>query len=350
MNKEEIVQKLRDSEILGKGGAAFPVWQKWESCDSAEGDVKYIICNSSEGEFGVFKDLYIWRNHMDKVFRGIDYAAQFLGNSEVYIHINRNYYNELQPALFKFINDRKWKTIFHISVEENCYIGGEASAVLNIIETGVAQPKPRINRTVVKGLFEKPTLMQNVETFYDIALVLDGEYDFCRFSCVFGDGVEENFVVRHGVKTTIAGVFEKNNIDPHFEYFVQIGGGGCGVVLDQSQLAENIMTGVGSIEIFDKSKNNFLTFLQRLGGFFQKEACGKCLGKGFVTNLNNFLKTLATEREAIGSIQNLAIFMEEIHKKTFCKLCKSFKTPFDTYCQNILGVNINEYYAETNKN
>ena len=89
---------------------------------------------------GLFKDLFVWRNHMDKVFKGVDYAIKFLNcNVEVYIHINRDYLNELQPKLFYYINNYKWSGVkFHISIEEPCYIGGEASALMNIIETGTA--------------------------------------------------------------------------------------------------------------------------------------------------------------------------------------------------------------------
>jgi NADH:ubiquinone oxidoreductase subunit F (NADH-binding) len=341
MNKEEVIQKLKDAEVLGKGGAAFPAWQKWEGCGDAEGDLKYVICNSSEGELGVFKDLYIWRNHMADVFRGIDYATQFLGNSEVYIHINRSYLKELQPQLYTFINDRRWKMTFNINIEEDCYVGGEASALMNIIETGIAQPKSRANRTVVKGLFEKPTLMHNVETLYDVALVLDGSYDHCRFSGIFGD-VDERKVIRHGVKTTISGIFEKNGIDPHFDYFVQVGGSASGLVLNQSQLSENIMIGVGSIEIFDKNKNNLLTFLRRLGNFYQKEACGKCMGKKFATGLNEYIETLKSEQDAINNISTILGFVEDMNKKTFCKLCKSLKQPVVSYCKNILNMDLKE--------
>jgi NADH:ubiquinone oxidoreductase subunit F (NADH-binding) len=342
MNKEETIQRLKNSEVLGKGGAAFPVWQKWEGCGAAEGDFKYIICNSSEGELGLFKDLYVWRNHMDKVFKGIDYAVDFLGKSEVYIHINRDYFNELQGQLYKFINDRKWKTIFHINIEENCYIGGEASALMNIIENGVAQPRLRTTRTVVKGLFEKPTLMQNVETFHDIAMILDGVYDNCRFSGIFGDGIEEKFVARHNVKASIKNILEDNKIRPTFDYFVQIGGSASGLVLNSEQLDDYTMIGAGSIEIFDKSKNNLLTFLDRLGNFYEKESCGKCMGKKFATNLNGFIKVLENEEMVISNIPNITAFVEDMNRKTFCKLCKSFKQPFDSYCKNILGITLNE--------
>ena len=340
MDKNLVVQKLRDVKLFGKGGAAFPTGDKWEGVGQAEGDIKYIICNSSEGEMGLFKDLYVWRNHMDKVFKGIDYGIKFLNCPvEVYIHINQDYLNELQPQLFKYINDYKWSGIkFHISIENPCYIGGEASALMNIIETGVAQPRPRTKRTVVAGLFEKPTMMNNVETFFDIANVLDGTYDNCRFSGICGDSIEKKFVSRNKIDATIAQILKDNNVNPDFDYYVQIGGSASGPVYDKSQLDDVIMTGAGNIEIFDKSKRDFLWFLKRLGNFYAKEACGKCMGKKFATELNEKIQAYNTVKDI--NVEDLLVLVNNMNKKTFCKLCKSFKTPFITYCNNVLGMNI----------
>lgn len=340
MDKNLVLEKLEKAGLFGKGGAAYPTFKKWQGVSEAEGDLKYIIVNSSEGEMGLFKDLYIWRNHMDKVFKGIDYGIKFLDcNVEVYIHINQDYLNELQPQLFKYINDYKWSGIkFHISIENPCYIGGEASALMNIIETGVAQPRPRTKRTVVAGLFEKPTMMNNVETFYDIARILDDEYDNCRFSGIFGDGIEKKFVARHKIDASIADILKENNIEPNFDYYVQIGGSASGPVYDKEQLNDIVMTGAGSIEIFDKSKRNFLVFLKRLGAFYQKEACGKCMGKTFATKLNEIIQNYNNVEDI--NVEELLPHINDMNKKTFCKLCKSFKTPFITYCNNILKMNI----------
>lgn len=284
---------------------------------------------------------------MKEVFKGIDYAIKFLNTKvEVYLHINQDYLDELKPQLFKYINNYKWSGIkFHISIENPCYIGGEASALMNIIETGIAQPKPRTHRTVVKGLFEKPTMMNNVETFYDISRVLDGNWDFCRFSGVFGDGLDSNFgkqkmVIRHKNDASIYDILKDNDLLPNFDFYVQIGGSASGPVYNSDQLKDNIMVGAGSIEIFDKSKRNFLHFMQRLGNFYEKESCGKCMGHKFATELNELIKTFTSEKDAIDNIQNMFVNIENMNKKTFCKLCKSLKTTFVSYCNNILNIKL----------
>jgi NADH:ubiquinone oxidoreductase subunit F (NADH-binding) len=340
MNEEEVIQKLKDANLFGKGGAAFPTADKWEGVLKAKGEKKYIIVNSSEGEMGLFKDLYIWRNHIDKVFGGINYAIKFLDCPvEVYIHINQHYLDELKPQLFKYINDYKWTGIeFHLSVENPSYIGGEASALINIIETGVAQPRPRTKfRTIEKGLFQMPTMMNNVETFYDVCRILDGDYDNCRFIGIWGDGIEKK-VVRNKVESSVADVLKINKITFDFNYIAQIGGSASGAVYNKEQLKNVIMdntSGAGGIEIFDLSKRNFLFFLKRLGNFYAKESCGKCLGKTFSTSLNEKIQSYNNVEDV--KIEELLPFIEDMNKKTFCKLCKSFKTPFITYCNNVLG-------------
>ncbi|MDR1494533.1 MAG: hypothetical protein LBI29_00665 [Rickettsiales bacterium] len=338
MDRELVIQKLKDANLLGKGGAAFPTATKWEGVLRADGDPKYIICNSSEGELGLFKDLYVWRHHMDLVFRGMEYALEFLGNAEVYIHINKYYWDELKPKISEYINNYRWRYKFNISIENPCYIGGEASALMNVIETGVAQPRPRTHRTVVKGLFDKPTMMQNVETFHDVARIIDGTYDDSRFSCIFGDGIEKKFVTRHQLGEKISTILEQAGVIPDFDYYVQIGGSASGPVYRKDQLDQNAMLGVGAIEIFDKKKRGFLEFIRRLGNFYQRESCGKCKGKEFATKLNELVSTLENEQQALNSIQILKQLVDDMNKKTFCGLCKGLKRPFTSYCNNILRI------------
>jgi len=340
MNKDEVVQKLREAKLLGKGGAAFPTADKWQGVGESEGTSKCIVVNSSEGEFGLFKDLYVWRNHMSQVFRGIDYGIQFLNcDVDVYIHINKDYFEELRSQIFYHINDRRWNELarFYVSIEEPSYIGGEASALMNFIETGIAQPKPRTTRTVVKGLFDKPTMMNNVETFFDVANILDGTYDGCRFCGIFGDGVKK-VVVRHKIDNSVAQILKDNNIKPNFDYYVQIGGGASGTVYNKTQLDTVMITSSGSIEIFDKSKRGFLAFLKRMGNFYARESCGKCMGKKFATSLNEKIQSYTIDADI--NIDELLPIINDMNKKTFCKLCKSFRAPFVSYCNNVLNKNL----------
>jgi len=332
------LDKVKEANLLGRGGAGFPAWQKWESAKNAESEdgVKYVICNSSEGELGLFKDLYIWRNFPEEVFQGMKYAMDYIGSKEAYIHINKDYYLELQTVLHQIINDDKWIGYkFNISLEEPSFIGGEASTILNFIEKGKCQPRPKIHRTTEKGLFGKPTVMQNVETLYDITCAIEGDYDQQRFSGIFGDGIDEKFVVRHKNEATIQEILDLAEVKPNFDFFVQVGGSASGVVYDNTQLNKHIMSGAGSIEIFDKSKRNELVFLKRLFEFYNDESCGKCTPcREGSFQLHKMVKDLSKVKDIpwdeIKKIRELML------KASFCGLGRGLNAPVQTYIENVL--------------
>jgi NADH:ubiquinone oxidoreductase subunit F (NADH-binding) len=331
------IEKLKKYNILGRGGAEFPAWQKWETAKNTPSEVKYVICNSSEGELGLFKDLYIWRNHAKKIFQGMKYAMDFIGSNEAYIHINKNYYLELQPVLFELINNENWSGYkFNISVEEPSYIGGEASTIINFIETKTNQPKPKTFRTAVKGLFGHPTLIQNVESFYDIARAIEDTYDNKRFSGIFGDGIKEKLVVRHKNDATLQKILRLAKVKPGFDFFVQVGGSASGNIYNSAQLKEHQMEGAGSIEIFDKIKRNELVFLKRLFKFYSKESCGKCnpCREGSF-QLNQMVQDLTDVKDI--PWDEIVKICELMSKISFCGLGRAIYAPVKTYMENVLG-------------
>lgn len=329
------LEKIKKAGLVGRGGAAFPTHIKWASAQKAEGSPKYVICNSSEGEMGLFKDLHVWRNYPERVFQGMVYAMEFIGSTDAYIYINRNYHFELRHVLHKFMNDHKWtKYKFHIYIEKPSYVGGEASTVLNAIENGKHEPKPRIHRTTEKGLFKKPTLMQNVETFYDIANAIEDKYDFKRFSGIIGDGVKEGFIVRHPNEATLKEILEQAKVKPDFDFYVQVGGGASGLVYNKDQLDKQIMSGAGSLEIFDKSKKSSLVFLQRLFKFYSEESCGKCTPcREGTFQLYKMVKDLKDPKDV--PWDEVLKITELMVKSAFCKLGKGITGPVESYIENV---------------
>jgi NADH:ubiquinone oxidoreductase subunit F (NADH-binding) len=328
-----IFEKVKQANIVGRGGAAFPAWIKWKIAKKTKADVKYVICNSSEGELGLFKDLYVWRNHCDDVIKGMVLLMDFLKTKEAYIHINENYYKELKADIQKEINNYKGYN-FHISIEEPSYIGGESSTVLNMIEGNVAQPRSKKTRTAEKGLFEKPTVIQNVETLYDIARVDAGTYDGKRFSGIHGDGVKKKKVVAHDANASIKKILEEAGMMPDFDFYVQIGGSASGPVFDKKQIGRRIMTGAGSIEIFDKKKWNDLKWLKRLFKFYVKESCGKCAPcREGSFQLDKLIKK-AKKVEDINWKEIKKIY-KLMGKTSFCGLGKGILEPLNTYIKNV---------------
>jgi NADH:ubiquinone oxidoreductase subunit F (NADH-binding) len=257
----------------------------------------------------------------------------FLKTKEGYIHINKNYHKELASDIQKEINNYKGYNI-KFFVEEPCYIGGESSTVLNLIEKNLAQPRSKKTRTAEKGLFEKPTVIQNVETLYDIARVDAGTYDGKRFSGIYGDGVKRKKVVAHDAKATIKKILKDAEMMPDFDFYVQIGGGASGPVLDKKQIGKQIMTGAGSIEIFDKKKWNDLKFLRRLFKFYAKESCGKCAPcREGSFQLNKLVKKAKSEKDI--DWKEIKKIYELMGKTSFCGLGRGIFEPLDTYIKNV---------------
>ena len=332
----DILQKIKEANVVGRGGASFPAWRKWETAKEAKGDIKYLICNSSEGELGLFKDLHIWRNHANKVIKGMKIAMDFLETKECYININEDYYKELAPKIHEAINNYKWKGYnFHIFLEHPSYIGGDAGTILNAIEGKRVQPRNKLKRTAVSGLFDKPTLVHNVETFLDITDVYDGRFENKRYSGVFGDGFEEQKAIHHPADWTLKQIMEKADMIPNFNFFVHIGGSASGSVFDKSQIDTEIMSGAGSIEIFDKSKRGTLEFLKRLFDFYAKESCGKCTPcREGSYQLDKMIQKVNKESDI--DWKEILKIVEVMEKTSFCGLGQAIGTPIRTYRKNVL--------------
>jgi len=328
-----IFEKVKEANIVGRGGAAFPAWIKWETAKKTHADVKYVICNSSEGEMGLFKDLHVWRNHCDDVIKGMVLLMDFLKTKEAYIHINENYYKELASDIQKEINNYKGYNI-KFYVEEPCYIGGESSTVLNLIEENIAQPRSKKTRTAEKGLFEKPTVIQNVETLYDIARVDAGTFDGKRFSGIHGDGITRKKVVAHDANATIKKILEDAGMMPDFDFYVQIGGSASGPVLDKKQIGKHVMVGAGSIEIFDKKKWDDLKWLRRLFKFYAEESCGKCAPcREGSFQLDKLIKKAKSDKDI--DWKEIKRIYELMGKASFCGLGRGIFEPLDTYIKNV---------------
>jgi NADH:ubiquinone oxidoreductase subunit F (NADH-binding) len=140
------------------------------------------------------------------------------------------------------------------------------------------------------------------------------------------------------VEEKVSKILEQANVKPDFDYYVQLGGSASGPLYRRDQLDQNIMSGAGAVEIFDRGKRGFLEFIRRLGNFYQREFCGKCRGKEFATELQQLISSLESERQAQDNIKNMETLIDGMHKKTFCGLCKSLREPFVSYCRNLLNL------------
>lgn len=281
----EIIFKIKKAGLVGRGGACFSVAEKWQLVKKAEGQVKYVICNASEGEPDVKKDKFILEKYPREVITGIMAAVEYIGAKKAYIYLNQAYYKEIGSKLEALIGSQPIEVLEKPHTAG--YIGGEESAAINAIEGKRIEPRLRPPYPVDHGLFGAPTLTNNVETFYDVARVIEDNYKPTRFFTVAFHGPKsfrllpslsfiKKDVFSYPADWSIEKILKKSGTRPSFKFFVQVGGRASGVVLNSNQLNEP-PHGSGSITIYDLKKHNPASLINYWMNFFQNESCGKCV-------------------------------------------------------------------------
>ncbi len=326
----DLIEQLKAANIVGRGGAEYPAWRKWEAVRDAPATPKYVIANASEREPGVFKDLFILMNHEDDVFAGLELAMQAVGAAEGIFNMNADYEEKLKDQLAARIAKAK-ETGFKIRVfeESPTYIGGEETALLNAMEGERVEPRHKPPFPTASGLHGKPTLIHNIETLYDVACVANGTYEYKRFFCVSG-AVPNRGVFHLPASSTVLQVLQETGNIPHIPYFVQVGGG-SGPVYGAEQLASTSVHGTGAIIVHPLDENPRLLARKWLD-FFHRESCGKCTpcreGTYQLVRLIEDHDELPWER--------MAPIFETLEKTSFCALGRSVPVPLVSYYRNIL--------------
>jgi NADH-quinone oxidoreductase subunit F len=185
MKPEEVIAEVKQSNIRGRGGAAYPTGMKWEQCRAASGSPKYIICNADEGDPGVFCDRTILEGDPHAVLEGMIIAAYAVGSTQGFIYIRGEYPLALDIFSQALRQARERNLLgpnilgtglsFDVDIREGAgsYVAGESSAQMSSIEGLRAMPRLKRPRSVEKGLWAKPTTMNNVETFSNIPHIVN---------------------------------------------------------------------------------------------------------------------------------------------------------------------------------
>lgn len=268
----DILSKIKKANLIGRGGAGFSVAKKWEAVKNAAGDKKYVVCNAAEGEPGVLKDGYILEHYQEKVIDGLKIAMDFLKAEKAYIFLNYSYNKKLNKKLSALLKNTKIE-IFAKPANAG-YIGGEESAILNTIEGKRIEPRLRPPFPTASGLWNYPTLINNVETFYNVSLAAAGQYKNKRFYTITGDCLNEG-VYELSDNLTIEKLLKQTENYPKFSFFVQVGGNAAGEALNSAQLKRQV-SGAGSVAVYSLVKNNYKKVIKNWLNFFANESCGMC--------------------------------------------------------------------------
>lgn len=270
MKNKNIIQKLKKADLKGRGGANFPTYLKWQLVKDQPANKKYIVANGSEGEPDTEKDAWIIKNYPELLIEGIKIALNTIDHSEAFIYLRKDYFKKYKLKLQRLINNAP----ISIVMEKGGYLSGEETTVCQEIENKLARPRIKPPYPGQSGVFGLPTLINNIETFYYVAKIANGEYDNTRLITILGK-VPNKGVFELPVNWPIDRILENTHNTPNFDFFVQMGGGASGEVLLSNELHHQV-SGSGSIVVYDKENTDPYGFIYRVMDFFMKENCDKC--------------------------------------------------------------------------
>lgn len=192
MTPQEVVQVMKDSGLRGRGGAGFPTGMKWEFSQKQQSDQKYIICNADEGDPGAYMDRSVLEGDPHSVLEGMLIAGYAVGASKGYIYVRAEYplaVKRLEVAikqakeaglLGKNILGSSFSFDIELRMGAGAFVCGEETALINSIEGNRGEPKKKPPFPAIKGLFGKPTVINNVETLANVPVIIDKGAKFFR--------------------------------------------------------------------------------------------------------------------------------------------------------------------------
>lgn len=275
MNPKSLIEKIKKSNLTGKGGANYPTGIKWEKMYQKNPQELYIIVNGSEGEPETFKDGYILQNHLKELIEGVKIAYQiFPQTKEIYFYLRKDYFEKYKEKA-ENLKDNLPLIVFK---EPGGYLCGENTVLVNSIEGKRFVPRQKPPFISEIGLWGKPTLVNNIETFFRVYQIINNQYQNTRFYSLTDTQTKKQTIVDFSLEMTIYQVLEKANFLPKEElFFVQAGGGALGEYFTQEEIKnQSANLGTGAIIIYYPNQISFEKLIEEKLTFLMKENCGKC--------------------------------------------------------------------------
>ncbi|NLN39409.1 MAG: NADH-quinone oxidoreductase subunit NuoF [Smithella sp.] len=361
MTPEQVVQEILDSGLRGRGGAGFPTGLKWKFAAQSKGDVKYVLCNADEGDPGAFMDRSILEADPHSVLEGMVIAAKAIGSSHGYIYCRAEYplaINRLNIAITQakeagLLGNDILGTGFNFDLEiyqgAGAFVCGEETALMTSIEGKRGMPRPRPPFPAVAGLWQKPSVLNNVETLANVGQIIQRGAKWhaavgtekskgTKVFALTGD-VNNVGLVEVPMGTTLGTiVYDIGGGIPNGKKFkaAQLGGpsGGCIPVqhlnasVDYEKVAElGAIMGSGGLIVMneDKCAVDMARFFM---DFCQDESCGKCTPcREGTKRMLDILTDITKGKGKPGDIELLEEMAEVIKNAALCGLGQTAPNP-----------------------
>ncbi|MCP4218180.1 MAG: 4Fe-4S dicluster domain-containing protein [bacterium] len=370
MTPEELCDMVEESGLRGRGGGGFPAGKKWKFALHTDADQKYMVCNADEGDPGAFMDRAVIEGDPHRLLEGLAIASYAIGASKAYIYIRAEYPLAIERLIraiddareYGLIGDNILDSGFSLKIiikkGAGAFVCGEETALIHSIEGKRGMPRPRPPFPAASGLFDKPTIINNVETMANIpGIVANGALWFNAAGTGNSKGTKvfalSGKVARTGLVEVKMGtsvrkiVMEIGGGVPDGRDFkaVQIGGpsGGCipdshlDIEVDYESLKTvGAMMGSGGLVVMD-SDNCMVDVAKFFMDFIQRESCGKCIPcregtRRMLDILNGITRGRGTEKgyDALDRFQGV-IYLDRLAKviqdTSLCGLGQSAPNP-----------------------
>ena len=361
MKPQEVIDVIKESGLRGRGGGGFPTGLKWQFTANSVSDKKFVACNADEGDPGAFMDRSVLEGDPHAVIEAMAIAAYAVGADQGYIYIRAEYpiaVNRLQIAidqareyglLGENIFDTGFKFDLDIRLGAGAFVCGEETALISSIEGHRGEPKPRPPFPAVKGLFGQPTLLNNVETYANIAAIINNGAEWFKSigtekskgTKVFAVGgkINNTGLVEVPMGTTLREIiYDIGGGIPNGKQFkaAQTGGpsGGCipAHLIDtpidyDSLISIGSMMGSGGLIVMDED-----TCMVDIAKFFLEftvdESCGKCAPCRIGTKrLLEILEKITSGKGTLEDIDKLEELCYSIKDSAFCGLGQTAPNP-----------------------
>jgi NADH-quinone oxidoreductase subunit F len=362
MTPQEVVNEVKKANLRGRGGGGFPAGSKWEGSRNAAGDIKYVIVNADEGDPGAYMDRSVLEGNPHSVLEGLTIGAYAVGAHEGYIYVRQEYplaVENVHMAIKKaeeygFLGENILGSGFDFIVKVHqgagAFVCGESTALMTALEGRAGEPRPKYVRSNVVGLWGRPSVLNNVETWANVPLIINKGADW--FTRLGTEGSKGTKIFSLVGKITNTGLVEVPMGTPLRDIIFKIGGGipgnkrfkavqtggpsgGCipehlldlPVGFDELTNAGSMM-GSGGMIVMDEDtcmvdvSRYFLDFLT-------DESCGKCVPcREGMRQMLKILTNITKGKGKEGDIELLEELSETAREAALCALGKSSPNPF----------------------
>ena len=368
MQPDEIINEVSESNLRGRGGGGFKAGRKWASCAAQKETPRYIVCNGDEGDPGAFMDRSVMEGDPHRLLEGMIIAGIAIGSSEGYIYVRAEYplaVDRLRTAIAQaeevgILGDNILGTdkSFHIHINRGAgaFVCGEGSALTASIEGKRGMPRVKPPRTVEHGLFNKPTNLNNVETYANVPMIITKGAEWYRSIGPENSPGTKAFALTGTIRNT--GLIEVPMGTTLREVIFDIGGGrkggtkfkavqiggpsgGCltenelDIPLDFDSLKKvNAMIGSGGLVVMD-DKTCMVEIARFFMNFTQNESCGKCVPcREGTKRMLEILERITEGNGRDGDIELLEELADTISNTALCGLGKTAPSPVISTIKN----------------